>query len=311
MNDSVPQNHYDEFSLFAENAEEYGLPWNGPPVVRRESVKVSGDGRQISALIWGETDPEIVLVHGGAQNAHTWDTVALALNRPLVALDLPGHGHSDHRPGNPFSPHENAAEVAVAIKLFAPQAQLVVGMSLGGLTTIALSAIAPDLIRQILLVDVTPGVDKDKAAPIAAFIAGPEKFATFEAILNRTIEFNPTRSVSSLRRGVLHNAVERDGEWMWRYQRPRILEAVRTDEDHPENNEVDFSDLWDDLGAITVPLTLARGMEAGSVVDDRDQNEVLLRQPDARIELFAGAGHSIQGDKPIELAALITELLSS
>ena len=36
-------------------------------------------------------------MHGGAQNAHTWDTVALALDRPLVAVDLPGHGHSDGR----------------------------------------------------------------------------------------------------------------------------------------------------------------------------------------------------------------------
>ncbi len=36
-----------------------------------------------------------MLLHGGAQNAHTWDTVALALGRPLVAIDLPGHGHSD------------------------------------------------------------------------------------------------------------------------------------------------------------------------------------------------------------------------
>ena len=88
---------YDEFGLFHENAEEYGLPWNGPPKVRRESVEVAPDGRRLSALIWGDDPPEIVLLHGGAQNAHTWDTVALALDRPLVAIDLPGHGHSDHR----------------------------------------------------------------------------------------------------------------------------------------------------------------------------------------------------------------------
>ena len=39
--------------------------------------------------------PNSVLLHGGGQNAHTWDTVALALDRPLLAVDLPGHGHSD------------------------------------------------------------------------------------------------------------------------------------------------------------------------------------------------------------------------
>ena len=61
--------------------------------VRRLAVEVE-PGRRL-ALVWGEAEPELVFLHGGAQNAHTWDTVALALDRPLVAVDLPGHGHSD------------------------------------------------------------------------------------------------------------------------------------------------------------------------------------------------------------------------
>ena len=89
-----PADHYDEFSLFEENATEAGLPWSGPPAVRAEFVEVA-PGRNVSALVWGNRPPDIVFVHGGGQNAHTWDTVALALDRPLVAIDLPGHGHSD------------------------------------------------------------------------------------------------------------------------------------------------------------------------------------------------------------------------
>src|SRR5438067_6030609 len=92
---------YDEFGMFHENADEFGIPWRGAPDVRRVEVSVGG-GQTISALVWGVTPPEIVLVHGGAQNAHTWDTVALALDRPLVAIDLPGHGHSSHRPDHVY-----------------------------------------------------------------------------------------------------------------------------------------------------------------------------------------------------------------
>ena len=84
---------YDEFAYFADNAAEYGLAYDGPPTVRRDAVRLP-DGRGLSALVWGDGPAEYVLVHGGAQNAHTWDTVALALGRPLVAVDLPGHGHS-------------------------------------------------------------------------------------------------------------------------------------------------------------------------------------------------------------------------
>ena len=35
---------YDEFSMFHENAEEFGLPYDGPPTVRRESVEVDRTG---------------------------------------------------------------------------------------------------------------------------------------------------------------------------------------------------------------------------------------------------------------------------
>jgi pimeloyl-ACP methyl ester carboxylesterase len=297
--------HYDEFGLFHENAEEYGLEWHGPPTVRRVSVPVDGD-RRLSALVWGSTPPEIVLLHGGAQNAHTWDTVALALDRPLVAIDLPGHGHSDHRADGPFSPRENARDVAIAIRELAPDARAVVGMSLGGLTAIALAAAAPELVRKLVLVDVTPGVDRDKAAPIAQFIAGPESFESFDEILARTIEFNPTRSESSLRRGVLHNAVARDdGRWVWRYQRPRIVESEEMDV------PADFATLWDDLDGVQVPVMLLRGAATGTVVDDADEAELRRRQPSARVELVEGAGHSIQGDRPVELAALLADFVGA
>src|SRR6476469_4840752 len=188
---------YDEFSLFADNAAEAGIAYDGPPTVRR----VDHDG--ISALLWGEGEPELALVHGGAQNAHTWDTVALALDRPLVALDLPGHGHSAWRDDHDYRPAVNAVAIAAAIEALAPQAQAVVGMSLGGLTCLAAADQRPDLLRRLVLVDVTPGVNSEKSADIRAFVSGPEYFESFDEILERTVQVNPTRSESSLRRGIL------------------------------------------------------------------------------------------------------------
>jgi pimeloyl-ACP methyl ester carboxylesterase len=207
---------YDEFGLFHENAAEVGLPYDGPPTVERVSVEVA-TGQRLSALRWGNDPPELVLLHGGAQNAHTWDTVALAMARPLVAIDLPGHGRSDWREDRAYWPAENAKAVAVAVRELARDADAVVGMSLGGLTALALASEAPELVRRLVLVDVTPGVDRDKASAVISFIAGPESFATFDEILERTVTYNPTRSVSSLRRGILHKAAERpDGTWAWR-----------------------------------------------------------------------------------------------
>ena len=155
MPDQIP---YDEFAYFQDNASEFGIPYDGPPTVRRERYEVE-PGRALSALVWGTGAPELVFLHGGAQNAHTWDTVALALGRPLVAIDLPGHGHSDGPGDHPeglLSLEGNATDVAVAIRSLAPSAEAVVGMSLGGLTTIALTNVAPELVRKVILVDVLP-----------------------------------------------------------------------------------------------------------------------------------------------------------
>jgi pimeloyl-ACP methyl ester carboxylesterase len=295
---------YDEFGFFHENAAEFGLPYDGPPAVRRESVEVR-PGSRLSALVWGTQPPEIVLLHGGAQNAHTWDTVALALNRPLVAIDLPGHGHSDAGAlmTGAVGVEDLAADVAAAIAALAPDASGVVGMSLGGLTTLALTAVAPALVRRVVLVDVLPTLDPRGAAAIHAFVHGPESFAGFEEILARTIAHNPTRSESSLRRGILHNAVQRDdGSWVWRYARHR--DGTLAAEPAPSAGNR-FEHLWEAVSALTVPLMLVRGMATGSVVSDDAEKELLARRPDARVEHVEGAGHSVQGDRPVELARLV------
>jgi pimeloyl-ACP methyl ester carboxylesterase len=294
---------YDEFSMFHENAAEYGLPYDGPPAVRREAVEVE-PGRSLSALVWGDGPAELVFLHGGAQNAHTWDTVALALDRPLVAIDLPGHGHSDGGRHGTNRIEGNAADVAAVIRDLAPEAKAVVGMSLGGVTTLALAQHAPDLVRSIVLVDVTPGVDRQKASSIIAFVNGPASFDSFDDLLARTIAFNPTRTESSLRRGILHNAVQReDGSWVWRHARHR--EPLGGG----EAGEIDFGGLWDIVSGLTVPVMLVRGMLPQSVVSDEDEAELVRRCPTARIEHVEGAGHSVQGDRPVELAALIADFV--
>ena len=289
--------------MFSENAAEAGLAWRGQPTVSR--VAGPTPKGSVSALVWGDGPAELVLIHGGAQNAHTWDTVALALDRPLVAVDLPGHGHSDWWEDHDYTPAALADAVAVAIAELAPEAKVVVGMSLGGLTSICLAAARPELVRRLVVVDVTPGTDHAKAEPIITFISGPERFADFDEILKRTIEHNPTRSESSLRRGVLHNArPEPEGTWVWRWDPVRNWRSGE-----PGAGETpDFTALWDAVDAVRAPITLVRGGASG-VVGDEDVVELLRRQPACEVIVVEGAGHSIQGDKPLELASILATQL--
>lgn len=307
---------YDEFALFHENASEYGLPYDGPPVVRRETVEVE-PGRSLSALVWGTGSPEIVLLHGGGQNAHTWDTVALALRpRSLVAIDLPGHGHSDRPSDRQLedpSSLAGAEDVAGVIARLAPQARGVVGMSAGGMMTIRVTRVAPDLVRRVVLVDVLPGLKAEHARHIGDFLDGPVTFPSFDEILERTKQFNPTRSESSLRRGILHNALQLDdGSWVWRHQRWRLADQQpprAVPQARAGGQGVVGDDMWEMVDRIDVPLLLCRGMRQDSVLRDDDEAELRRRKPEAEVRHFADAGHSIQGDMPLALAAAIDDFI--
>ncbi|TCN50849.1 hypothetical protein EV641_111125 [Rhodococcus sp. SMB37] len=127
-----------------------------------------------------------------------------------------------------------------------------VGMSLGGLTAIRLAAVAPELVRRMVLVDVTPAsiqrhqaMTQDQRGTVA-LASGPAVFDTFDEIVALTTAAAPHRSASSIRRGVVHNTRKRaDGRWEWRYDRMRVLR--------------DFTLLWDELALIEGPVTLVCG----------------------------------------------------
>ena len=271
----------DEFALLHENADEAGLPWNEPPSVRR--VETSTGDQQVSALLWGQESPRMVLLHGGGQNAHTWDTVVLALGLPALAIDLPGHGHSSWRPDHDYLPWTTAPDVVPLIRQWAPAPEVIVGMSLGGLVMIRLTAIAPDLVPQA-------------ERGTTALVQGPASFATFEEIVNLTATAAPHRPLPNIRRGVRHNTRQRDdGRWQWRYDQLRGL--------------ADFSPLWDDVSAATMPLTLVRG-GASAFVNGQDAEEFLRRRPSTSLHVVPGAGHSVQSDAPLVLASIIRATLS-
>ena len=135
------------------------------------------------------------------------------------------------------------------LREWAPDTDLVVGMSLGGLTAIRLAVAAPDLVKRLVLVDVTPTsparhlemTDEEKGT--VALVQGERTFSSFAEMLDITVAAAPHRDRSSLRRGVFHNTRRNDdGTWTWRY------DTFRTGDG--------FENLWDDVPQLTTPTTL-------------------------------------------------------
>jgi pimeloyl-ACP methyl ester carboxylesterase len=307
MSEIVTENSEDElaglseFALLAENAEQAGVTGPLPTVQRTDANTADGT---ISALRWGELPPRVVFLHGGGQNAHTWDTVIVGLGEPALAVDLPGHGRSSWRDDGDYSPQRNAATLAPVLRELATSADLVVGMSLGGLSAIRLAALAPDLVGELMLVDVTPSALQRHAELTAdqrgtvALVHGQREFPSFAAMVELTTAAAPHRDVKSLRRGVFHNSRQLDnGRWMWRYDTMRTVP--------------DFAGLWDDVTVLSAPITLVRGGGSG-FVSAQDADELSRRAKHFRgVRVVENSGHSVQSDQPRALVDIVRGVLDT
>ena len=261
------------------------------------------DSGPISALKFGDASPRVIFLHGGGQNAHTWDTVIVGLGEPALAVDLPGHGRSAWRDDGDYGPKQNAETVEPVLRALAPNADLVVGMSLGGLTAIRLAVAAPELVRKLVLVDVTPSAPDrhtqmtDEQKGTVALVQGERTFESFAAMVDVTVAAAPHRDRESLRRGVFHNSKRLDdGTWTWRY------DSIRKGEG--------FVGLWDDVPALTTPTTLVRGANSVFVADE-DADEFARTAPGFRgVRIVENSGHSVQSDQPRVLVDILRGVLA-
>jgi len=256
----------------------------------------------VSALRWGTEPVRVVFLHGGGQNAHTWDTVILGLGLPALAIDLPGHGRSAWREDGDYGPRLNAEAVAPVIRELAAGADLVVGMSLGGLTAMRLAVTAPELVEKLVMVDVTPSAPErheqmTKAQMGAvALVEGDRSFPSFAAMVDVTVAASPHRSRESLRRGVFHNSKQLDdGTWTWRYDTFRKADG--------------FEGLWEDAETLRTPTTLVRGANSFFVNDDDAARFAGVAPGFQRVIVVPDSGHSVQGDQPRALVEILRDVL--
>ncbi|HSR23407.1 MAG TPA: alpha/beta fold hydrolase, partial [Candidatus Eisenbacteria bacterium] len=110
------------------------------------------DGRRLHWIETGRGRP-VVLLHGLGHSAQAWGHVvpALARRRRVLAVDLPGFGHSEASPRRPLL-EGYAHVVAEWLQAVAGGPATVVGHSMGGSTAAHLAASRPDLLSGVVLV---------------------------------------------------------------------------------------------------------------------------------------------------------------
>jgi pimeloyl-ACP methyl ester carboxylesterase len=312
----------DEFSFQAEQAADAGIDG---PLPRGERLSLTlADGRTVSALRYVPSDaqsssPVVTFLHGAGLNAHTWDTTIMGLGLPALAIDLPGHGDSSWREDRAYTGTTLAPDVAAAIETWTDRPQVLVGQSLGGLTAAAVAASRPDLVRELVVIDITPGLDPNAgAAQIRAFFSGPTDWASRDEMVERALSFGFGGSPRAAARGVYFNSrIRPDGRAEWKHHFAHLANAladqpvaevvVETGADAPHDAvaAVLSEQGWHDLAAVSAPITLIRGDRG--YVSEADAATFAERVPGASVETVP-AGHNVQEDMPAELGRRIAEI---
>jgi pimeloyl-ACP methyl ester carboxylesterase len=103
---------------------------------------------------WGEQGQPIVGVHGLTANAFCFQTLAddLARDHQLYAYDLRGRGDSD-KPEHGYSVPLHAEDLAKIIDALGLERPVLIGHSLGALTSLYFAAHYPDKLSKLVLVD--------------------------------------------------------------------------------------------------------------------------------------------------------------
>jgi pimeloyl-ACP methyl ester carboxylesterase len=290
-------------------------------IQRHESTLATFTGAEGNRLVadrFGRAGPPVLLLHGGGQTRHSWRATAAAIARAghtAYALDQRGHGDSDWVESGAYTFPDFAAdaqEVARALAERHGEAPVVIGASLGGIAALlaegeANAAGGPALFAALVLVDITPRVDRAGVAKIQSFMSANarEGFATIAEAADAVAAYLPHRPRPRSHDGLKKNLrMHSDGRWRWHWD-PRFIQGPKSvGGSRPEVEEA----LVAAAQRLRQPALLVRGASS-EVVQDAHAREFLELVPHAEYLDVGGAHHMVAGDRNDHFAAAILDFL--
>ncbi|CAN5636802.1 2-succinyl-6-hydroxy-2,4-cyclohexadiene-1-carboxylate synthase [soil metagenome] len=262
-------------------------------------------GSELHAVRSGVHGTDVVLVHGFTQTHVSWGPVAADLcgDHVVTAVDAPGHGGSAGvvtdlaagadllgRTGSPTGPGDPARPAVY------------VGYSMGGRLALRLALDQPHLVRGLVLLGATAGIDDPTERA--------ERRAADEALARR-IE---AEGVEPFLRGWLAQPLFAD-------LRPAADDLAARKANSPTGLASSLRHAgtgtmdppwWDELGACTVPVLVVAGAEdAKFTALGRRLAATLGGGRTARLETIPGVGHAAHLQAPEAFAALVRSFVAA
>lgn len=267
---------------------------------------------EIHGLRWGDRDaPAVLALHGWLDNAQSFAPMALFLEDvQILALDLPGHGHSQHRPvGARYHLLDYLPAVTEAADALGLAEMVLMGHSLGGAIAGLLASTVPERIHALILLEaIGPLSEPEEKAPgrlrdsllahANAYGKAPRPIADLEALIKLRADVGDM-SEAAAQLLITRNVVPSEGGYQWRSD-PRLK--------LPSPLYFSEAQVLEYLKAITVPTAIL--LASNGLPAEREHLKPRLACiPSAEVQWFEGAHHAHM-DSPEPIAEAVRQFLS-
>lgn len=248
--------------------------------------------------VFGQGDP-IIILHGLFGTLDNWQTIAkkLADNYTVFIVDQRNHGRSPH--AEPFDYPTMAEDLKEFMEQNGVYQSHLIGHSMGGKTVMQFALDYPEMVDQLIVVDIAPVDYPERHNHIfdALLNLKPEKITSrreIDAILEKQIPEYGERQF--LMKNLTKN--KEDIGYRFKMNLPVIHQSYG---DILANIEV--NDVYNE------PTLFIKGGNSQHIQSEHQDN-ILALFPEAVVKTIDDAGHWVHADKPKELLAMVEEWLS-
>lgn len=252
----------------------------------------------------------ILCLHGWLDNANSFrPLMPLLADSDIVAIDLPGHGYSDHLPA-PYSIANNAHYALQVAQSLGWDEFHLIGHSMGGCIAPFAAVASPDHVKSLILIDAT-GPQTETAEKLPARMArfhremanpGLHKSRVFDNI-DQAVEsrLRATKMKTESAQLIIERQLEKsDDGYRWRFDRTLRTASAR----YYTENQVQAI-----LAAITCPVQCLLADE-GYMVKYKHTDSRLQCIDKLHLQTLPG-NHHLHMDSPEIVANEIKQFLST
>jgi len=252
---------------------------------------------------WGNADAQpLLLLHGFTGHARTWDTFAASIRDRYRVLALDQRGHGETEWASDYAPERMVEDIDAFVRALELRRFALLGLSMGGRNAYTYTALHPEEVERLVIVDIGPEIVATGASRIQTGVQAADVFDDPEDAVRAARAANPRPPESELRHRILNNLMQTDdGRWTWRYDK-----ALRSGNRLPRPGP---SAAWDLLPRITCPTLLVRGSESDVLGVDTAERMVQII-PNCRMVTVPESGHSVPLDNPAGFRAAVQEFLT-